>query len=167
MARAGVPSWRLAGRQAVMDVTPIVRRCIGGVDAYAFDGVDHLQHLLDLCPTGDPQEDVAAGAHVGNGRARRTGRYGAQDVDAGHDGAEVVGRPADEGKDAAGREGEDAPAAIENLFRCRPAEADPVLDVLLKPQKLDVSEIAHVTGPMPCAHTSCSRPGLLAVHSGG
>jgi hypothetical protein len=38
-----------------------------------------------------------------------------------------------------------------------------VLDVLLEPQKLDVSETTHVTGPMPCAHTSCSRPGLLAV----
>ena len=161
MARTRVPSWRLTGRHPVMDVTPIVRRCIGGIDTYPLDCIDHLQHLLNLCPAGDPQEDVASGTHVGNGRAWRTGRYGAQDVDPGHDGAEVVGRPTDEGKDAAWREGKDTPAAIENLFRCRSSEADPVLDVLLQPQELDVGEIAHVARPTPSAHTSCSRPGVV------
>ena len=36
-----------------------------------------------------------------------------------------------------------APPLIENLFLGRAAEADPVLDALLKPQKFDMGEIAH------------------------
>src|SRR5262249_38970954 len=150
-----------------MNVPPVVRRRVRWVDTNLFDGIDHLQYLLDLRPAGDPQQDVASRAHVGDGGARRTGRYRTQDVDAGHDGAEVIGGPADEGKDAARREGQDASATIEDLFIHRSAEANPVLDVLLEPQELNVGEIAHAARTTPGGRASCSRPGSPATHSCG
>ena len=76
-------------------------------------------------------------------RHRREGlaaAHGAQNVDARDDGAEVVRRPADVGEDAARREAQDAPAAIEDLLGDVAAEADPVLDPLLEPDQLDVGE---------------------------
>ena len=40
---------------------PVVRRSIGGIDPESFDGIDELQHALDLGPAGEPQQDDAEG----------------------------------------------------------------------------------------------------------
>jgi hypothetical protein len=34
--------------QTIVDVVPIVGRCVGRVDAKRFDGVDNLQHAFDF-----------------------------------------------------------------------------------------------------------------------
>ena len=119
---------------------PVIGSGVGGIDAERFDGVDRLQHALDLRPAGEAQEDFAAGAHIRDGREGFAGHDGAQDVDPRDDRAEVVRGPADIGKDAARREAEDAAAAIEDLLADIVAESDPVLDPLLDPGQLDMGE---------------------------
>jgi hypothetical protein len=104
------------------------------------DRVDRLQHALDLGPAGEGQEDLAAGAHIGDGREGLARTDSAQDVDARDDGAVVVRSPADIGEDAVGCEAQDAPAAIQDLLADIVAEADPVLDPLLQPDQLDMRE---------------------------
>lgn len=150
-------------------MAPIIRCGVSRIDAKTFDNIDHLEHLLDPCPTREPQQDVASRPHVGNGSARRTSRDRAQDIDTRHDGAEVVGGPADERKDVAGREGENTPSAIQYLLCCRSAETDPVLDMLFEPQELYVREVAHATSPTSFggARMNCPRPGRRAFHSCG
>src|SRR5262249_3421582 len=75
-------------------------------------------------------------------------RYdGAQDIDARDDGAIIVRGPADKGENAAGRERNDAPLAVDDTLRNDPAETNPVLDALADPQQFDVREIAHATLP--------------------
>src|SRR5205823_5538876 len=86
--------------------------------------------LLDLRPAGSPQQDIGARAHKRNRCAGLAGPDGTQDVDARRDRAVVVGRPAYQGKDAAGSKGQDTPTTIEDLLRCDAAEADPMLDLL-------------------------------------
>jgi hypothetical protein len=46
MARACVRPRRFIDGQAVMDVMPIVGRCVSRVDAERFDNVDPLQHAF-------------------------------------------------------------------------------------------------------------------------
>ena len=75
------------------------RAGVGGIDAELLDGIDRLQHALDLRPAGDAQQDFAAGTDEGTVEIGFAGRDGAQDVDARDDGAEVVRRPADVGED--------------------------------------------------------------------
>ena len=63
MTCARVIARRLVDGQSVVDVLPVVRRNIGRIDAERLDGVNGMQHTLDLGPTVHAQEDVAAGAH--------------------------------------------------------------------------------------------------------
>jgi len=51
---------------------------------------------------------------------------------------QIVGDPADEGENTAGKEADDAPAAVEDFFVDIFAEANPVLDLLLDPGQFDV-----------------------------
>jgi hypothetical protein len=93
----------------------------------------------------------AAGSHrPGTRRARSSSArllHGAQNVDAGDKGAEVVRRPTNECKDAAWRERDDTPVRIDSMFLCDAPEADPVLDAVLEPCELDASKLAHGASP--------------------
>ena len=53
----------------------------------------------------------------------------------------LVRGPAHQREGRAGREEEDTAAAVEHLFAHLAAEADPVLDLLLDPDELDLGEI--------------------------
>ena len=96
----------------------------------------------------------AAGPDERQGLIALAGGDGAHDVDARDDGAVVVGRPADEGEDAARREADDAAVAVEDLLSDLPAEAYPVLDALLVPGQFDKGE---------CASASCARDTPIIV----
>jgi hypothetical protein len=63
--------------------------------------------------------------------------YGAQDIDAGENGPEVVGRPTDERKDAARRERQDTPVAVNDLLRNVSTKPNPVFNALFEPQELN------------------------------
>jgi hypothetical protein len=63
------------------------------------------------------------------------------------DGAVVVGSPTHEGEDAAWRERHEAPLTVEDVFLSDSTEADPVLDALLEPHELDMSELVHAVRP--------------------
>ena len=143
MPRQCIGSERFADRQTIVNVTPIVRCCVGRIDAQRVDDVDHLQHVLDLRPAGRPQQDVSARAHERNRCAGFAGPDGTQDVDARRNRAVIVGRPAYEGKDAARRKGQDTPTTIDDLLRCGSSEADPMLGLLLEPQEIDMREVAQ------------------------
>src|SRR5262245_45803238 len=64
-----------------------------------------------------------------------------------HEGAVVAGCPAYERKDAICVKRDDAMLSIDYVHHDDAAEADPVLDTLLEPCQLDMSELAHVTSP--------------------
>ena len=141
MPRERIRSRLFAGGQAVVDVPPMVGRGVSRIDAASFDGVDRPQNVVDLGPAVDAQKNLAAGTDE---RQRRIGfarRYRARDVDARDDRPEVVGRPAHEGEDGAGREADDALPAVEDRLVSDAAETDPVLDSLLEPGQLDTSKI--------------------------
>ncbi len=59
MARHRVSARPIADAEAVVDVMPMFRRGISGVDAERLDTVDGLQDPLDLWPTGDREQDDA------------------------------------------------------------------------------------------------------------
>ena len=80
------------------------RRGVAGIDADRLHGVDRLKHALNLRPAIDAQQNLAAGTNVGHGLIRLRSGDGAHNVDARDDGPEVVGRPSNEGEDAAGVE---------------------------------------------------------------
>src|SRR3546814_14378008 len=71
-------------RETVVDVPPMVGRGVGGFDAQRVNGVDSLEHALDLGPAVDEQRNLAAG---GDARPRPIGSRWTdrtQDVDAPH-----------------------------------------------------------------------------------
>src|SRR5215467_14052816 len=147
MAAARVGPRLFADRETVVDVPPVLRRGVRGIDPERVDDVDRLQDLLDLWPSGHAQQTLPAGAHEGHGRVPFARSNGPQDIDAGDDGAVVVRGPADEREDAARREGHDTPLSIDHMLLDDAAEADPVLDALLEPCQLDMSEVAHAAPP--------------------
>src|SRR5260370_29682126 len=142
-----VGSRLLADGQAIVDVLPVVGCGIGWIDAERLDGVDRLQHLLDLRPPGNAQKSLPTGAHIRHRRVALAGRDRAQDVDARYDGSIVVRGPADEGDDAARHKRDDAPLTIDDVLLGDPTEADPVLDAVLDPHELDMREFAHAVPP--------------------
>lgn len=119
---------------------PVIGRNRAGVDAGLFHRVDMAEHLLHFWPACNPQQDFGAGTDERHRLARFSRCHGAQDVDARRDRAEIVGRPANEGKDAAGPEGEDTTASVEDLFLSFMAEPDPVLDALVDVGQLDMGQ---------------------------
>ena len=140
MLLAAVQARCLPRCEPVVNMPPVIRAGVCGIDADLFDGIDRLQHPLDPRPAGDSQEDLSARPHVRNCREGFAAPDGAQDVDPRDDGAKVARRPADVGDDAVRREAQDAAAAIEDLLADVAAEADPVLDPLLMPDQFDVGE---------------------------
>ena len=90
VTRPRVESRRLADRQAVVDVMPVIMCGFAGIDAQCFDRVCQLQHAFDLGPAGEPQQDVAAGTHIGHCRTALAGRNCAQYIDARNDRTEVA-----------------------------------------------------------------------------
>ena len=69
MLPKAISAWRFADGHPVVDVAPMVRRNVDRVDAARLDGVDELEHALDLRPAIGAQQDVAAGAHEWQGVA--------------------------------------------------------------------------------------------------
>src|SRR5215467_2021231 len=147
MAAARVGPRLFADRKTVVDMPPVLRCGVRRIDPERIDRVDRLQHLLDLRPSGLAQQALPAGTHERHGQIAFTRSNGPQDVDAGDDGPVVVRGPADEREDAARREGHDAPLSIDHMLFDDAAEADPVLDALLEPCQLDMSEVAHAAPP--------------------
>src|SRR6266851_4010799 len=109
MPSARIRSRPLADGQAIVDVLPVLWRGIGRIDAERLDGVDGLQHLLDLRPPGNAQQTFAAGTHIRHGDVALAGRDCAQDIDVRYNGSVVVPGPPEEGEDAPRLKRNDAP----------------------------------------------------------
>ena len=120
-----------------MDVPPVVRRCVSGIDAECLHGVDRGQRPLYLSPAVDAQQDLAAGTNERHRLERFAASDGAQDVETRNDGAVVVGGPTDKGEDALGCEADDAAAAVDDLFVALAAETYPVFHLLLLEGQFD------------------------------
>ena len=131
----------LTGARTVGDVPPVIGRDVAGVDAGVLCGVDVAQHLLDLRPTFDLEQNLAAGTHERQRLVGLAGRDGAHDVDAREDRSEVIGGPANEGKCAPARKESTTAASIDDLFVRFAAEPDPVLDPLFYPSQFDMGEV--------------------------
>src|SRR6266436_8554719 len=138
-----VGSWPLANGHAIVDMLPVLWGGIRRIDAESLDGVDGLQHLLDLGPPGDLQQTFAARAYVRHGDVALARRDGTQDIDARDRGSVVVPSPPDEAEDAARLKGNDAPLAVDDMLIDASTEADSVLDPLSDPQEFDMGEFAH------------------------
>ena len=116
MLPKAISARRFADGHPVMDVVPMIGRNLDRIDAARLDGVDELEHALNLRPAIDMQQDLCAGRDRRNGLARCAAFNRAQDVEPRENGAVLVRRPAHEREDAAGREEEDATATIEDLL---------------------------------------------------
>jgi len=64
----------MAGGETVVEVTPIFRARVGGVDVERLHRIDRLQDALDLRPAIDPQQDLAPGRTKGSVWKRAPGR---------------------------------------------------------------------------------------------
>src|SRR5690606_5771215 len=117
------------GGQTVVDVPPMLRRGVGRIEAERIHGVDSDKRTLHLRPAVEAQQDFAAGADERQCLEWLAAPDCPHNVDAGNDRAMVAARPSDEGEDAAGREADDAAAAVDDLFVALAAEAYPVLDL--------------------------------------
>src|SRR5688500_8195725 len=137
MAVRAVGIWLETSSDAVMDVSPMIGNDIAGIDANRLDGVDNFEHPGDLRPAFDLEQDVAAGAHEGQGRERLSTLARAHYVDARRHRAIVVGGPTDKGEGADRRKADDAAMAIEHLLVILPAEPYPVFDALFPPCQFD------------------------------
>ena len=162
--RVGVAARLLVDGQAVVHVVPVVRRRIRRINAKRLHSIDRLQDFLDLWPSGEAQQNLPTRTHIRHGRAALAWLYCAQNIDARENCAVVVRCPANEGKDAARRERDDAPVAVEDRLLSDPAEADPILDALLYLQEFDLSQITHArllrhSGGCACAR-SCGAPAV-------
>src|SRR5258708_28659110 len=127
----------LADGQAIVDVLPVVGCGISWIDAERLDGVDRLQHLLDLGPPGNLQQTFAAGAHIGHGDVALARHDGAQDVDARYGSPVIVAGPADKGENAPRLKRYDAPLAVDDMLYCDPTAAHPVPPLLPHPHEPD------------------------------
>ena len=143
-----------------MDVLPIVGGGVCRVDAERLDGVDQLQHALDLGPASEPQQDVAAWPDVRYGRAGSPGRDRPDDVDARDHRAVVVRHPAHERECVVRRERKNAPVPIEDLLLGSMTKANPVFDAFFQPQQFDMCEVAHSAAP-PLEECRAVRLALL------
>lgn len=119
----------------------------------------------------EPDQDLAAGADEGQCLIPLAGADSADDVDARNHRAIVVGRPADESEEAAGRKSDDALLASDPLLGGNFAKADPVLDLALAPGELHhrrirgkaVRPLKRVHGAPPTVGTrGFGRSGRLA-----
>ena len=125
MLLAGVGARLVTGLETVVDVSPMVGRGVDGIDAKRLDGVDGLEHPLNLRPAVDLQQNIAAGPDERQRLERFAVMNRAQDVDARDDRAEVVRGPSDEGESRVGSEPDYAVASVESLlvnFVAEPAE---------------------------------------------
>ena len=57
-----------AGDQPVVDMTPVIRRGVCGIDAERLDLLDRLQNTADFRPAADAEQDFAARADEGQRR---------------------------------------------------------------------------------------------------
>src|SRR5262245_30928323 len=133
VTRSGVWPGRFIDRQSVVNVMPMVGRGVGWINAKRIDGIDQLQHPLDRGPAGQSQQAFTSRRDPGNGRITLTWRYGAQDIDPRQNGSKVIGRPTDEGKDAARCKRQDTTIAVKNLLRHVSAKPNSVFDALFEP----------------------------------
>ena len=65
MPGLSVGSRPLAHGHAIVDMLPVLWSGIDRIDAERLDGIDGLQHLLDLGPSGNLQQTFAAGRTYG------------------------------------------------------------------------------------------------------
>ena len=56
-----------------MNVPPVIRRSVSGIDPERLDGIDRLQHFLDLRPAAEPEQAFSAGSHIGYVEKRSPG----------------------------------------------------------------------------------------------
>lgn len=136
MARSIVsPRWQ-AHAQASADMAPVVRRDGGWNDALSFDSIDRFEDGLDPRPAAEIQQDLGAGGDEGIGGERLPGSNRAQDRDMGLDRAVFAVAPADETKDRARREFDDAATAIDDPLARAAAKPDPAFDLSFQPKEV-------------------------------
>src|SRR3546814_17574767 len=80
----------MSGCDAVGDVSPMIRRGVARIDTCRLGCIDRGEHLADLGPALDLEQDVAAGPHERPRRERLASTDRPHDVDARADRAVVV-----------------------------------------------------------------------------
>jgi hypothetical protein len=81
MPRARVRPRLLTGGQSIVNMAPMVRRCVDRIDPDSVDLIDRAQDTADVWPTDHSEQDFAAGADEGQGGTGLARSDCAQDVD--------------------------------------------------------------------------------------
>jgi hypothetical protein len=63
-----VAAWLFIDGQSIMNVLPILWRCVSWMDAERFDGIDGLEDFFDFGPAGEPQQRFPARTHIRDSR---------------------------------------------------------------------------------------------------
>jgi hypothetical protein len=74
MAVRDVGARWFAGREPVVELSPMIGTSVSRIDAELIDGIDHLEHALDLGPAGQAEQNLAARPHKWHGRESFAGR---------------------------------------------------------------------------------------------
>ena len=118
MPSRGIDRRGLPGRQAIVDMTPMIRRDGGRIDPERFDGVDDFQGALDPRPAIQLQQDFGTGMHETEGLEGLGAEDSAQDAEPRRDGSVLIPGPTDAGEDRTGGKADpsslpiDSPCAI-------------------------------------------------------
>ena len=91
MSAVRIGSRPFADEKTIVDVPPVLGRCVRRIDSECLNTVDCLKNLLDLRPTGDAEQTLPSRTHKRHGRIAFAWLNRAQDIDTRHDGAVVVG----------------------------------------------------------------------------
>lgn len=138
MPRGRIVARCLCDCKPVVDMPPMIRRNIAWVDARRFDGVYSQEYALDLRPSRDRKQYVAAWVHTGECCEWLARTHASNDVEQRADGAVFVRRPADEGEKLAFIEGQVAPPPVYDRVGNWRAKAQPMLLLTPKPIELDM-----------------------------
>lgn len=80
MARGAVAARHFAARKPVVDVPPMVRRDLAGIDTRRLNGIDQAENLRDFRPTMNAEQDIAAWINLWHSCARFARIDGPDDV---------------------------------------------------------------------------------------
>jgi hypothetical protein len=68
--------------QSVMNVLPILWRCVSWMDTECFHGIDGLEDFFDLGPAGEAQERFSTRTHIRDSRVALAWSHRSQNIDA-------------------------------------------------------------------------------------
>lgn len=128
-----------------MDMPPVLRRDVTGVDARRLDRVDHAEDSGDPGPASSKKKELATRNDLRNRRAAFARRDGADNGNSRAGRAEIIGCPANQREELSGCVALDPPTPVDEACRDWLAELQPVLALTRPPKERDLRQRQDAT----------------------